>query len=191
MTCSPRNPNIKHRKAVEWQRKIVLSYIDQPAAQLARSVKLFLEKGTTDRINSVSSLAAMWRRPTINMKRITISILCLSVVAVSAFAEDNSTPAADNSARNKRDRSGETQTSGDQSNSSPDIKTTAAIRSAIMHDDSLSVMAKNVKIVAENGAVTLRGPVKSAAEKAKIAQLAQNAAQGAKIDNQVEVKASE
>jgi len=60
-----------------------------------------------------------------------------------------------------------------------------------MHDDSLSMMAKNVKIVAENGAVTLRGPVKSAAEKAKIAELAQNAAQGAKIDNQLEVKASE
>ena len=132
----------------------------------------------------------MWRRPTTNMKRITISILCLFVFAVSAFAEDNSTP-ADNSGRNTRDRSGETQTSGDQSNSSPDIKTTAAIRRAIMHDDSLSMMAKNVKIVAENGAVTLRGPVKSPAEKAKIAQLAQNAAQGVKIDNQIEVKASE
>jgi osmotically-inducible protein OsmY len=124
------------------------------------------------------------------MKRITISILCLFVFAVSAFAEDNSTP-ADNSARNQRDRSGETQTSGDQSNSSPDIKTTAAIRRAIMHDASLSMMAKNVKIIAENGAVTLRGPVKSAAEKAKIAQLAQDAAQGARIDNQLEVKASE
>ena len=168
-----------------------MSYIERAAAQLARSVKLFGEKGTSDTVNSVSSLAAMRRRPTTNMKRIIISILCLSVVAVSAFAEDNSTPAADNSARNQRDRSGETQTSGDQSNSSPDIKTTAAIRRAIMHDDSLSMMAKNVKIVAENGAVTLRGPVKSAAEKAKIAQLAQNAAQGAKIDNQLEVKASE
>jgi hyperosmotically inducible protein len=125
------------------------------------------------------------------MKRTIISILCLPAVAVSAFAEDNSTPAADNSARNQRDRSGETQTSGDQSNSSPDIKTTAAIRRAIMHDNSLSMMAKNVKIVTENGAVTLRGPVKSAAEKAKIAQLAQNAAQGLKIDNQIEVKTSE
>ena len=125
------------------------------------------------------------------MKRITVSILCLSVIAVSAFAEDNSPPAADNSARNQRDRSGETQTSGDQSNSSPDIKTAAAIRREIMHDDSLSMMAKNVKVIAANGAVTLRGPVKSAAEKAKIAQLAQNAAQGVKIDNQIEVKASE
>jgi hyperosmotically inducible protein len=155
-----------------------------------RDVNFFVEKGTVDTVNFVSGLAAILRRPTINMKRITISMLCLSVVAVSSFAEDNSTP-ADNSGRNTRDRSGETQTSGDQSNSSPDIKTTAAIRRAIMRDDSLSMMAKNVKIVAENGAVTLRGPVKSAAEKAKIAQLAQNAAQGVRIDNQIEVKASE
>jgi len=157
----------------------------------AQRLDHLVERRAGDTVNLSSSLAAMRRRPTKNMKRITISILCLSVIAVSAFAEDNSTPAADNSARNQRDRSGETQTSGDQSNNSPDIKTTAAIRRAIMHDDSLSMMAKNVKIVAENGEVTLRGPVKSTAEKAKIAQLAQNAAQGAKIDNQLEVKASE
>ena len=59
-----------------------------------------------------------------------------------------------------------------------------------MHDDSLSMMAKNVKIITGDGTVTLRGPVKSAAEKAKIGQLAEDAAQGTKIDNQLEVKAS-
>jgi hyperosmotically inducible periplasmic protein len=125
------------------------------------------------------------------MKQITLAILCLSAVATFAFAEDNSTPAADNSGRNKRDRTGETQTSGDQSNSSQDIKTTAAIRRAVMHEDSLSMTAKNVKIITENGVVTLRGPVKSEAEKAKIAQLAQSAAGQAKIENQLEVKMAE
>ena len=60
---------------------------------------ILVEKGAVDTVNLLSSLAAIRRRPTINMKRITISILCLSVVAVSAFAEDNSTP-ADNSGRN-------------------------------------------------------------------------------------------
>lgn len=125
------------------------------------------------------------------MKRITLSILCLSTLAACAFAQDNSTPAADNSGRNKRDRSGETQTSGDQSNSSEDIKITAAIRRAVMHEDSLSMTAKNVKIITQNGVVTLRGPVKNPAEKAKIAQLAQSAASQAKIENQLEVKTAE
>jgi osmotically-inducible protein OsmY len=36
----------------------------------------------------------------------------------------------------------------------------------------------------------LRGPVQNEAEKAKIAELAQSAAGNAKIDNQLEVKAS-
>jgi hypothetical protein len=48
------------------------------------------------------------------MKQITISICCLSLFTLSALAQD---PAADNTSKNQRDRSGETRTSGDQSNS--------------------------------------------------------------------------
>ncbi|MGH7937953.1 MAG: BON domain-containing protein [Bryobacteraceae bacterium] len=124
------------------------------------------------------------------MKKISLSILCLSVLTCSVMAQDNPSPAADNSGRNKRDRSGETQTAGDQSNSSADIKTTAAIRRAVMHEDSLSMMAKNVKIITENGVVMLRGPVKSEAEKTKIAELARTHAGNAKVEDHLEVKAS-
>ena len=122
------------------------------------------------------------------MKKITLSLFCLSLFALSAVAQD--TPDADNTRKNERDRSGETQTSGDQSNSKDDVNTTAAIRRAVVKDDSLSAMAKNVKIITANGTVTLRGPVKDEAEKAKIAELAQSAAGNAKIDNQLEVNAS-
>lgn len=123
-----------------------------------------------------------------HMKRITISLFCLPLFALSAIAQD--TPAADNTRKNERDRSGETQTSGDQSNSRDDIKITASIRRAVVKDASLSSTAKNVKIITANGTVTLRGPVKTDEEKAKIAELAQSAAGNAKIDNQLEVKAS-
>ena len=122
------------------------------------------------------------------MKKITLSLFCLSLFTLSAVAQD--TPDADNTQKNERDRSGETQTSGDQSNSKDDVNTTAAIRRAVVKDDSLSATAKNVKIITANGTVTLRGPVKNDAEKAKIAELAQSAAGNAKIDNQLEVKAS-
>jgi len=125
------------------------------------------------------------------MKLTTLSILCLSALAVSAFAQDQSSPAADNSARNERDRSSETKTSFDQSNTKGDTQITASIRRAVMKDDSLSMTAKNVKIITENGVVTLRGPVKSEAEKAKIAELAKSAAGQMKIDNQLEVKNSD
>jgi osmotically-inducible protein OsmY len=122
------------------------------------------------------------------MKKTTLSLFCLSLFTLSAVAQD--TADADNTRKNERDRSGETQTSGDQSNSTDDVNTSAAIRRAVVKDDSLSAMAKNVKIITANGTVTLRGPVKDDAEKAKIAELAQSAAGNTKIDNQLEVKAS-
>jgi hyperosmotically inducible periplasmic protein len=124
------------------------------------------------------------------MKKITLSFLCFSVLALSVVAQENSSPAPDNSGRNQRDRSGDSKTSGDQSNSSADVKTTAAIRRAVVHDKSLSMTAKNIKIIAENGVVTLRGPVMSQAEKTKIVELAKTHAGTAKIEDQLEVKAS-
>jgi osmotically-inducible protein OsmY len=124
------------------------------------------------------------------MKRTLLALACLSTLSLAAFAADDEKTKPDNTATNERDRSGETQTSGDQSNSKDDVNTTAAIRRAVVKDHSLSAMAKNVKIITANGTVTLRGPVKTDAEKAKIAELAQSAAGNAKIDNQLEVKAS-
>jgi len=122
------------------------------------------------------------------MKKITLSLLFASAFALSAIAEEKLD--ADNTAKNERDRSGETQTSGDQSNSPEDIKITAAIRRAVVAEKSLSMTAKNVKIITAAGMVTLRGPVNSAEEKATIAKLAHSAAGEAKIDNQLEVTAS-
>ncbi|MFL5237732.1 MAG: BON domain-containing protein [Rhizomicrobium sp.] len=127
------------------------------------------------------------------MKRLTLSLLSLVALALSATAQEsttNSKTAADNTGRNERDRSGESKTSGDQSESSEDIKTTAAIRRAVVGDGSLSMTAKNVKIITANGIVTLRGPVNSAAEKSKIAELAKKNAGKAKIENQLDVKAA-
>ena len=124
------------------------------------------------------------------MKRTLLVLACVSALSLAAFATDNEKAKPDNTATNERDRSSETQTSGDQSNSKDDVNTTAAIRRAVVKDPSLSAVAKNVKIVTANGTVTLRGPVKTDAERTKIAELAQSAAGNAKIDNQLEVKAS-
>ena len=122
------------------------------------------------------------------MKRTLLVLAFLSTVSVAAMAADDKTK-PDNTAINERDRSRETQTSGDQSNSSADLKTAQAIRQTLMKDGELSTTAKNIKIITENGQVTLRGPVKTAQEKAKIDQLAKSAA-GAHIDDQLDVKGS-
>jgi osmotically-inducible protein OsmY len=124
------------------------------------------------------------------MKRTLLAITCLSALSLAALAADDEKSKPDNTATNERDRSGETKTSGDQLNSSADLKTTQAIRQALMKDDELSMTAKNIKVITANGHVTLRGTVKTAQEKAKIDQLAKSAAGGAQIDNQLDVKGS-
>jgi len=124
------------------------------------------------------------------MKRTLLALACLSALSLAALADDNEKTKPDNTATNERDRSSETKTSGDQSNNSADLKITQAIRQALMKDRELSTTAKNIKVITANGQVTLRGPVKSAQEKAKIDQIAKSATGGAKIDNQLDVKGS-
>lgn len=127
------------------------------------------------------------------MKRTTLSLLCIAALSFSASAEDKKTsdkPAADNTAKNERDASGDTKTSGDQSNKPEDIKVTAAIRRAVVADDSLTMTATNVKIITADGKVTLRGPVKTAAEKTKIGQIAKKEAGKMTVENMLEVKKS-
>jgi hyperosmotically inducible protein len=124
------------------------------------------------------------------MKRILLAIACLSALSLAALAADDEKSKPDNTKTNERDRSGDTKTSGDQSNSSADLKVTQAIRQALMKDGELSTTAKNIKIITANGQVTLRGPVKTAQEKAKVDQIARSAVGGAQIDDQLDVRES-
>jgi len=101
------------------------------------------------------------------MKRTLVALACLSAFSLAALAGNNEKAKPDNTAVNERDRSGETKTSGDQANSSADLKTTQAIRQALMKDGELSTAAKNIKVITANGHVTLRGPVKNCARKSK------------------------
>jgi len=94
---------------------------------------------------------------------------------------------ADNSGKNVRDRKDGAPTSGDQSNAKSDVAITQEIRKAVVADKSLSTNARNVKIITANGVVTLRGPVKSAEEKATIEAKAKQAAGVSRVDNQLEI----
>ena len=105
-----------------------------------------------------------------------------------AMAQDSRPVAPDNSAVNVRDRAPDAMTAGEQSNAKSDVELTRQIRRAVVKDDSLSMQAHNVKIVVSNGAVTLRGPVKTEQEKVAIANKAQAIAGPNKVDNQLEVE---
>ncbi|HSI11966.1 MAG TPA: BON domain-containing protein [Chthoniobacter sp.] len=124
------------------------------------------------------------------MKKTLLVLTSMFALSFAAMAADDKKANADNTDRNKQDRSGETKTAGDQSNSPEDLKITQSIRQAVVKDKSLTMTAKNVKIITAGGQVTLRGPVNTAEEKSKIESLAKAAAGEAKVDNQLEVKAA-
>ncbi len=104
------------------------------------------------------------------------------------LAASDQRPDADDTERNVRDRKDTTVTPMDQGGSESDRTITQEIRRAVMAQDGLSTNAKNVKIITVDGVVTLRGPVKTADEKATIAKLAGSTAGAKRVDNQLELE---
>jgi osmotically-inducible protein OsmY len=100
---------------------------------------------------------------------------------VSAVAQGTQ---PDNSAQNK----GQTATADNQSNAKSDRLLAQQVRKAIMADKGLSTYAHNVKIIAQNGTVTLKGPVQSDDEKQKVAADAASVVDSGKVANQLTVK---
>jgi len=80
------------------------------------------------------------------------------------------------------------ETSTSQSENKADLEISAAIRKSVVDDKALSVNAHNVKIMTDNGVVTLRGPVKSDDEKKTIETKAKQVAGVTKVNNLLEVE---
>ena len=99
------------------------------------------------------------------------------------------TTEADNTKSNSSEQNKNTETAEKQSNSKDDLALTQKIRQAVMKDGSLSMNAKNAKIIAQDGKITLKGPVDSQQEKDTIGAAAGEIAGKDKVDNQLEVKA--
>jgi hyperosmotically inducible protein len=125
------------------------------------------------------------------LKKLALTLVLSSALLALGnvtMAQDARPVEPDNSAVNVRDRAPDAMTAGEQSNAKSDVELTREIRRAVVKDDSLSMLAHNVKIVAANGAVTLRGPVKTEQEKVAIESKAQAIAGPNKVDDQLEVK---
>ena len=114
-------------------------------------------------------------------------LLCISWTApASAQTTDPAQP--DNTKANKRDRSPGAVTADQQKMNSADRELSKKIRQAIIADKSLSTYAHNVKIVSQDGIVTLKGPVHSDAEKTTIEAKAAEVAGADKVKSEISVK---
>ena len=97
-------------------------------------------------------------------------------------------PPADNTKVNERDRSPNEPTADQQKENRSDRDITQQIRQAIMKDKSLSTYAHNVKIITQNGQVTLKGPVRSEDEKKTVEAKATEVAGENKVTSQLDIK---
>jgi osmotically-inducible protein OsmY len=127
-----------------------------------------------------------------NVQNGAFSMLALSaLLAVGAVvvAQDTSpAPAPDNTKTNERDRSPSQATADQQKENPSDRDIARDIRRSIVQDKSLSTYAHNVKIIAQNGMVTLKGPVRSEEEKSAIEAKAAQIVGKDKVTSQLEVK---
>jgi hyperosmotically inducible protein len=121
------------------------------------------------------------------------SFLCTGLLLGSgafALAQEPATQptAPDNTKVNERDRSNDEPTADQQKDNRSDQDITQQIRQSIMKDKSLSTYAHNVKIITQNGQVTLKGPVRSEDEKKTVETKAAEVAGENKVTSQLNIK---
>jgi hypothetical protein len=121
--------------------------------------------------------------------RVAMVIALAGALFVPAFSAGAQTP-PDNTKVNKRDRAKGAATADQQKENAGDREITQKIRQALMDDKSLSTYAHNVKVIAQNGQVTLKGPVRSENEKKTIEAKAIEVAGAGHVTNQISIAPS-
>jgi len=123
-----------------------------------------------------------------SMKRqIAILVAALGCSIGTGWAQT----APDNTKMNKGDQTSSAVTADKQKMNASDRTLTQNIRKAVMADKGLSTYAHNVKIVSQDGMVTLKGPVRSDDEKkAIVAKAVEVAGAPDKVSDQMSVAPS-
>ena len=111
-----------------------------------------------------------------------------AIASAQEAAQEPAAPQADNTKVNQRDRNSDESTADQQKENRSDRDITQQIRKAIVKDKSLSSYAHNVKVITQNGMVTLKGPVRSEDEKMAVAAKAAEVAGQDEVTNQLDVK---
>ena len=125
-----------------------------------------------------------------NVARIVLAGALLMGGAIPGPAQDSSVK-PDNTKVNKQDRDKAAVTPDKQKENKTDRELAPHIRKALVNDKSLSTYAHNVKVIAQNGTVTLRGPVRSEDEKKTVEQKTAEVAGAANVKSEITVVAAD
>jgi len=112
---------------------------------------------------------------------VVVSALLIPVVSAGAQIP------VDHTKVNKRDRAEGAVTADQQKENASDRETAQKIRRALMADKTRSTYAHNVKIVAQNGQVTLKGPVRTDDEKKSVEAKATEVAGAGRVTNEITI----
>jgi len=121
------------------------------------------------------------------MKALLAAMFVMSSIGLLCAQQESSQVPANNTKVNQRDRNQSEPTADQQKENTSDRQLTQQIRRAIVKDKNLSSDAHNGKIITQNGAVTLKGPVKSEEEKQAIESKAAEVAGAGKVNSELQV----
>jgi len=117
---------------------------------------------------------------------IVLAFAVASALLVPMTPAGAQTP-ADNTKVNTRDRAEGAATADQQKENTTDREITQKIRRALMDDKTLSTYAHNVKVVAQSGQITLKGPVRTEDEKKTVEAKATEVAGAGHVTNQLTI----
>jgi len=119
---------------------------------------------------------------------IGLLLLSCGTLLLAQDSAGQNPPASDNTKVNQRDRNPNEPTADQQAESRSDRDLTQQIRQAITADKTFSTYAHNVKVITQNGQVTLKGPVRSEDEKQAVEAKAAAIAGDGKVTSELTVK---
>lgn len=119
---------------------------------------------------------------------VSAMLLSCGTLMLAQDTTGQSAPASDNTKMNQRDRDPNASTADQQANNRSDRDITQQVRKAIIADKTFSTYAHNVKVITQNGQVTLKGPVRSDDEKHAIEAKATSIAGDGKVNSELTVK---
>jgi hyperosmotically inducible protein len=119
------------------------------------------------------------------LKEVALAVSLLAAPAMTVAAQDQAKP--DNTKINKRDAHSTEPTADNQKDNTSDREVSRKIRRAVVQDKALSTYAHNIKIIAQHGKVTLKGPVHSEDEKRAIEEKAVAVVGKENVTNEISV----
>jgi hyperosmotically inducible protein len=129
------------------------------------------------------------------MRKMKLGLIAIAIVSAFGVAQTLRatlpTQNPDNTKTNQRDRGKDEPTADQQKENESDRELTRKIRQSVVSDKSLSTDAHNIKIITQDGNVTLKGPVRSDEEKRVVESKASEVAGGPDhIHSEIDVKSS-